>query len=84
MKKHTLYMATRLENGASDLVCTVSKKREELENIEGGIIRDAVQYKTREQAIAGLQEQLPYIMDTTVEYLYDSMVQNGGFFESCI
>lgn len=84
MKKHTLYMATRLENGVSDLVCSVSKKREELENIDGVNVREAVQYKTREQAIAGLQEQLPYIMSGTVEYLYDNMVKNGGFFESCI
>lgn len=82
MKKHTLYMATRLENGASDLVCTISKKREELENLEGAIIRDVIQYKTKNEAIAGLREQLPYMQETVPVYLYENMVKNGGFFES--
>lgn len=81
-KKHSLYMATRLENGVSDLVCTVAKNREDLEGVLGTNIREVIQYKGREQAIAGLREQLPYMMESVPAYLYDSMVENGGFFET--
>ena len=83
-KRHSLYIATKLENGASDLVCIVTKKREDLEEISGTNIREVIQYKTREQAISGIREQLPYMLDTVPAFLYDNMVKNGGFFKAYV
>ena len=83
-KKHSLYVATKLENGMSDLVCIVAKKREDLEEIRGAKIREVVEYKTREQAISGLREHLPYMLDTVPAFLYDNMVKNGGFFKAYV
>ena len=83
-KKNSLYIATKLENGMSDLVCIVAKKREDLEEISGTNIREVIQYKTREQAISGLREELPYMLDTVPAFLYDNMVKNGGFFKAYV
>ena len=83
-KRHSLYIATKLENGASDLVCIVAKKREDLEEISGTNIREVIEYKTREQAISGLREQLPYLMESVPVFLYDNMVKNDGFFKAYV
>ena len=83
-KRNSLYVATKLENGMSDLVCIVAKKREDLEKISGTNIREVVEYKTREQAISGLREHLPYLMEDVPTFLYDNMVKNGGFFRAYV
>ena len=83
-KKNSLYVATKLENGMSDLVCIVAKKREDLEKISGTNIREVVEYKTREQAITGLREHLPYLMEDVPAFMYDNMVKNGGFFKAYV
>lgn len=83
-KKNSLYVATRLENGASDLICMIANKREDLEKFSGTNIREVVYYDNREQAIEGIKEQLPYVLDTIPSFLYDNMVKNGGSFETGI
>ena len=83
-KRNSLYVATKLENGMSDLVCIVAKKREDLEEIRGAKIREVVEYKTREQAISGLREHLPYLMEDVPAFMYDNMVKNGGFFRAYV
>ena len=79
-----LYVATRLENGLSDLICSVANKREDLEKIYGTNIREVIEYETREQAIHGLKEHLPFFMEDVPAFLYDGMVENGGFFEAYV
>ena len=83
-KRNSLYVATKLENGMSDLVCIVAKKREDLEEISGVNIREVIEYKTREQAIIGIREELPYLMEDVYAFLYDNMVKNGGFFRAYV
>lgn len=83
-KKNSLYVATRLENGASDLICMIANKREDLEKFSGINIREVVYYDNRKQAIEGIKEQLPYVLDTVPSFLYDNMVKNGGSFETGI
>ena len=82
--KNKLYVATRLENGLSDLICSVSNKREDLEKIYGTNIREVIEYETREQALSGLREQLPFFLETVPAFLYDNMVENEGFFEAYV
>ena len=83
-KRNSLYVATKLENGTSDLVCIVAKKREDLEEIAGVNIREVIEYKTREQAVFGIKEELPYLMEDVYVFLYDNMVKNGGFFRAYV
>ena len=83
-KKNSLYVATKLENGLGDLACIVAKKREDLEGISGVNIREVIEYKTREQAINGIREELPYLMEDVYVFLYDNMVKNGGFFRAYV
>ena len=83
-KKNSLYVATKLENGLGDLACIVAKKREDLEEISGVKIREVIEYKTREQAISGIREELPYLMEDVYVFLYDNMVKNGGFFKAYV
>ena len=83
-KRNSLYVATKLENGLGDLACIVAKKREDLEEISGVKIREVIEYKTREQAISGIREELPYLMEDVYVFLYDNMVKNGGFFKAYV
>lgn len=80
-KKNSLYVATKLENGVSDLVCMISKKKEKLEEIEGSHVREVITYKTREEAIEGLRSHLPYLLSDIPRAMYNGMIENGGFYK---